>query len=168
MKMTTTVNTWWRHQMETFSALLALCSGNSPVTGEFPAQRPVTRSFDVFFDLAPWINGWINDWVNNGEAGGLRRQCAHYDVIVMRGDYDKGPWIQFHTKYFPNSGVTSWWLPWWDVSEAELLTQKTVGFCFFGLAFGNRITYNRNTTWLRDTVSITSPGTPATTVPTAK
>ena len=42
---------WWRHQMETFSALLALCVGNSPVTGEFPAQRPVTRSFDVSFDL---------------------------------------------------------------------------------------------------------------------
>ena len=43
--------TWWRHQMETFSALLAICAGNSPVTGEFPTQRPVTRSFDVFFDL---------------------------------------------------------------------------------------------------------------------
>ena len=40
---------WWRHQMEKFSALLAFCAGNSPVTGEFPAQRPVTRSFDVFF-----------------------------------------------------------------------------------------------------------------------
>ena len=39
--------------METFSALLALCAGNSPVTGEFPAQRPLTRSFDVFFDLRP-------------------------------------------------------------------------------------------------------------------
>ena len=38
---------WWRHQMETFSALLAICAG----TGEFPAQRPVTRSFDVYFDL---------------------------------------------------------------------------------------------------------------------
>ena len=42
---------WWRHQMETFSALLALWAGNSPVPGEFLAQRPVTRSFDVFFDL---------------------------------------------------------------------------------------------------------------------
>ena len=42
---------WWRHQIETFSALLAICAGNSPVPGEFPAQRPVTRSFDVFFDL---------------------------------------------------------------------------------------------------------------------
>ena len=37
--------------METFSALLAICAGNSPVPGEFPAQRPVTRSFHVFFDL---------------------------------------------------------------------------------------------------------------------
>ena len=41
----------WRHQMETYSALLAVCAGNSPMTGELPAQRPVTRSFDVFFDL---------------------------------------------------------------------------------------------------------------------
>ena len=42
---------WWRHQMETFSALLDFCAGNSTVTGEFPSQRPVTQSFDVFFDL---------------------------------------------------------------------------------------------------------------------
>ena len=34
-----------------FSALLAICEGNSSVTSESPAQRPVTRSFDVFFDL---------------------------------------------------------------------------------------------------------------------
>ena len=45
--------TWWRHQMETFSASLAICAGNSPVPGELPAQRPATRSFDVFFDIRP-------------------------------------------------------------------------------------------------------------------
>ena len=45
------MTSWWRHQMETFSALLAIYAGNSPVPGEFPTQRPVTRSFDVFFDL---------------------------------------------------------------------------------------------------------------------
>ena len=39
--------TWWRHQMETFSASLAIGVGNSPL----PAQRPVTRSFDVCLDL---------------------------------------------------------------------------------------------------------------------
>ena len=62
--------------METFSALLTLCVGNSPVTGEFPTQRPVTRSFDVFYDL---YKGWVND----REAGDLRRHRTHYDVIVM-------------------------------------------------------------------------------------
>ena len=46
---------WSLHMMTSsngnFSALLAICAGNSPVTGEFPTQRPATRSFDVFFDL---------------------------------------------------------------------------------------------------------------------
>ena len=49
--MVVDLRSWWRHQMEIFSALLAICAGNSPVTCEFPTQRPVTRSFDVFFDL---------------------------------------------------------------------------------------------------------------------
>ena len=47
------IHPWWRQQMETFSALLAICAGKSPAPGEFHAQRPVTRSFDVFFDLRP-------------------------------------------------------------------------------------------------------------------
>ena len=42
---------WWRHQMEIFSSLLALCEGNSSVTGGFPSQRPLTRSFDICLDL---------------------------------------------------------------------------------------------------------------------
>ena len=45
------IQSWWRHQVETFSVLLALCVGNSLVTGEFPSQRPVMRSFYVFFGL---------------------------------------------------------------------------------------------------------------------
>ena len=47
--------------------------------GEFPTQRPVTRSFDVFFDWGVWINGWVN----NREAGDLRHHRGHYDVNVM-------------------------------------------------------------------------------------
>ena len=62
--------------METFSALLAICAGNSPVSGEFPAQRTVTRSFDIFFDVR-----LIK--INTREAGDLRRYRIHYDVIVM-------------------------------------------------------------------------------------
>ena len=57
---------WWRHQMEAFSALLTICAGNSPVKGEFPAQKPVTRNFDVFFDLRvnkrlskQWLGWWF-------------------------------------------------------------------------------------------------------------
>ena len=69
---------WWRHQMDTFSALLAICTGNSPVTGEFPAQMPVTWNFDAFFNLR--LN---NGWVNNREAGDLRRHRTHYDVTVV-------------------------------------------------------------------------------------
>ena len=49
--ISTNDHAWWRHHIETFSALLAICAGNSPITAEFPAQRPVTQSFDVFFDL---------------------------------------------------------------------------------------------------------------------
>ena len=69
--------------METFSALLALCEGNSPVTSEFPSQRPVMRSFDVFFDLR--LNKWLR---NYRDAGDLRRHGAHFEVTGMeRGLY---------------------------------------------------------------------------------
>ena len=64
--------------METFSALLVICVGNSPVTGEFPSQRPATRSLDVFFDLR--LNKRLGKLVG---AGDLRRHRAHYDVTVM-------------------------------------------------------------------------------------
>ena len=51
--------------METFSALLIFCEGNSPVAGEFPSQRPVTRSFGVFFDVRPnkrLSKPWRRQW----------------------------------------------------------------------------------------------------------
>ena len=70
---------WWRHQMETFSALLAICAGNSLVSGEFPAQRPVTRSFDVFFDSR--LNKQLS---KQSWAGDLIRYRAHYDDTVMQ------------------------------------------------------------------------------------
>ena len=68
--------TLWRHQVETFSALLALCVGNSPFAGEFSVQMPVTRNFDASF-------AWANGWMNNRDAGDLKRYRAHYDVTVM-------------------------------------------------------------------------------------
>ena len=73
-----TVWSWWRHQMETFSTLLAICAGNSPVPGEFP-DKSQWRGALVFSLICVWINGWVN----NGEAGDLRLYRAHYDVTVM-------------------------------------------------------------------------------------
>ena len=60
------------------SALLAICAGNSPVPGEFPAQRPVTRSFDVFSDLR--LNGRLS---KQSWAYDLKRHHVHHDVTVM-------------------------------------------------------------------------------------
>ena len=65
---------WWRHQRETFSASLAFGDRNLPV----PSQRPMTRSFDVFFDLH-----LKKGETNNRDAGDLRRHCDYYDVTVM-------------------------------------------------------------------------------------
>ena len=76
---------WWRHQMETFSALLALCAGNSPVTGEFPHKGQWRGA--LMFSL---ICVKINHWVNNREAGDFRRHRVHYDVIVMLRDFHRG------------------------------------------------------------------------------
>ena len=73
--------------METFSALLALCVGNSLVTGEFPAQVPVARRFDVYFDLR------LNKRLSNREASDLRRHRAQYDVTVINIDQQHGRYI---------------------------------------------------------------------------
>ena len=92
--------TWWHHQMETFSALLALCAGNSPVNGEFPAHKGQWRGA-LMFSL---ICAWMNDWVNNREAGDLRRHHAHYDATLMeKGNTLGSIWIGHR------SGVTSDW-----------------------------------------------------------
>ena len=69
--------------METFSALLAICTGNSPVPGEFPAQRPVTRGFDVFFDLC--LNKRLSKqslgWWFETPSVSLWRHCNGYMSI---------------------------------------------------------------------------------------
>ena len=87
------ITSWWRHQMETVSALLAICAGNSPVPGEVPAQRPVTRGFDVFYDLRPdkqlskqsW--GWWFEtpshslWRHRNGSGALLWNCSQQNTF---------------------------------------------------------------------------------------
>ena len=74
--MINTSYAWWRHQMETFSALLALCI----TTGH--RWIPRTKASDAELWCFLW-SAWINGWVNNREAGDLKRHRAHFDVIVM-------------------------------------------------------------------------------------
>ena len=70
--------------METFSALLALCEGNPPVTGGFPSQRPVTRNFDAFFDLRP--NKRLSKqsrrrWFETPSRSSVRYCNSFFDVV---------------------------------------------------------------------------------------
>ena len=80
--------------METFSALLVICAGNSPVPGEFPARRPVTRKFDAFFDQRPnkglnkqWWGWWIEK-----PSSPLWRHCnalsSYYMLRPEKRTYD--------------------------------------------------------------------------------
>ena len=86
---------WWRHQMEIFSALLALCAGNSPVPVNSP-HKGQWRGTLMF----PLICVWINGWINNREAGDLRRYRAHSDVIVMTiPSLKKHFWLVFFLFY---------------------------------------------------------------------
>ena len=82
--------------MEAYFALLAPCAGNSPVTGEFPTQRPVSRSFDFPFDrhlnkrLSKHSRGW---W--------FETHRGHYDVIVM--------WALMTTFFLRNPITNRYW-----------------------------------------------------------
>ena len=71
---------WWRYQMETFSVLLAICAGNSPVTPVNSPHKGQWRRALMFSLICTWTNGWVN----NGEAVDFRRHRTHYDVTVMQ------------------------------------------------------------------------------------
>ena len=71
-----------------------LC-GEFTVTGEFPAQKPVTRSFDVFFDLR------LNERLS--KQSWFKTPCAHYDVTVM----SILPWLKTESCHDTNLILTS-------------------------------------------------------------
>ena len=103
------VPAWWHHQMVTFSALLTLCAGKSPL---IKARRGA-----LMFSL---IWAWINGWVNNREAGDLRRQRAHHDLTVMHtlsllywivlGHQQAQCWLQSYICFSHRFGVHHWFV----------------------------------------------------------
>ena len=78
---------WWRHQMDTYSASLALCEGNPPVTGGFPSQRPVTRNVDVFFDLrlSKRLSKQSKAWRFETPSRSLWRHLNELNSLTKRG-----------------------------------------------------------------------------------
>ena len=106
--------------MVAFSALLALCVWNSPVTGEFPVQRPVTRSFDVFFDLR----------LNKRLSKQLWGNRAHYDVTVVDCDmcnllYEiHNWWVDGLVKIYTDNGLVP---PDITCANADLLSVIRIG-----------------------------------------
>ena len=88
------------HQIEIFSALLAICVGNSPVTGEFPTQRPVMQSFDVYFDLClnkRWSRQLEGRWVETPSRP-LWHHC------------DEDKWVLVcHVEGFPLPAASQYW-----------------------------------------------------------
>ena len=116
--------------METFYALLAVCAGNSPVTGEFPAQRPVTRSFDVFFYLC--VNERLSKqwgWWFETPPRPLWRHCN----ALMTYEKVKGNLVYRNTlkwkNHHPNCfmTLTRWQRPWdWHGFDIDLTWSVTL------------------------------------------
>ena len=119
--------------METFSALLALCTGNSLVTGDFPSQRPATRSFDVFCDLR--LNKRLSKRPCNGcHKSSLTWAIRYCDVmvtdcsrVVSKDAFMITTTLLTRTAWHGRSSslvfitVTSWWARWRLKSPASLL-----------------------------------------------
>ena len=145
---------WWCHQMEICSALLALCAGNSPVTGEFPLQRPVMRSFDVSLDLhlnrqfSKQLRHWSFEmpsrslWHHSNDATpGTLRHSGSVNALPCVTDH--------HTSYVPTTCIEvnlNWFhiknvsceqdqrLLWWadfakKLSAAKMSSAKWQLFC---------------------------------------
>ena len=95
--------------METCSALLTLCAGNSPATNEFPAQRPVTRSFDVFLDKRLSKQSW--GWWFETPSSLLWRHCNDLEphFLVLCCIYFRSVrWCNMKTKVCVGYGWGSW------------------------------------------------------------
>ena len=130
---------WWRHQMETFSALLALCAGNSPVNGEFPAQRPVTRSFDVFFYLRlnkplgqqSW--GWWFETPSRPLWRHLLHQTQHDMMMSWHGNFFAHQYWPFwgETGRFPSQRAGNGDLCFWFFVSSNILLNKQLSCWWF-------------------------------------
>ena len=114
--------TCWRHQMETFSALLALFGGNhrAPVDSPHKGQWREALMFSLSCN-------WTKDWANSRGAVGFGRHRAHYDVTVLHDDYMPAT-VNVHPTHFKHLSLNwaslTWKIPCkykiWFVLEVAL------------------------------------------------
>ena len=117
---------WWRHKMETFSALLAICAGNSPGTGDFPAQRPVTRSFDVFFDLRlnkRLSKQWWGWWFETPSPPLCRHPNDTWRWSLIK-TYKHIVWVVLLNR----CEIALWWIP-LDHSDFKSILVQIMAWC---------------------------------------
>ena len=142
---------WWRHQMETFSTLLAICAGNSPFPGEFPTQRPVTRSFDI--TLTHNDHGGVSNHQSHGcllnrlfrsrskKTSKLRVTCLCAGNSPGTGEFpaqkasyaeNVSIWWRHHDVYFdlrPNKRLSKQSWGWWfETPSRPLWRHRNVSF----------------------------------------
>ena len=124
-------NTWWRHQMETFSMLLAICADRW-----IPHAKASDSEFLVFTLICARINGWVN----NREAGDLRRNRAHYDVIVIgsvqRATYNQMSWYQINSRYQQSTCLLIWnYIATWITTTGDVYWPSRRRECLFNSLF---------------------------------
>ena len=66
-----TFGSWWRHQMEIFSALLAFCAGNSPHKGKWRGALV----FSLIRALNKWLSKQSRCWWFETPSSSLWRHC---------------------------------------------------------------------------------------------
>ena len=133
--------------MEAFSALLVICAGNSPVPGELPTQRPVTRSSDVFFDLR--LNKRLSE---TRETGDLRRHHPHNDVIVMLNTLTQSS-VSWLTGTVQSRGFSATIMvpPWAGVTQRDLTPTRA---CQRMAAQLSHVSWlNANSFWLKQVLN---------------
>ena len=131
---------WWRRQVEIFSVLLALCEGNPPVTGGFPSQMPVTRKFNVFFDLRldKRLNKQSRRWWFETPSRSYWRWCnENFSISCSSWDIAKN-------NQFTNRGIVhrtdllkrQWWM---NAHPHKVWHMITHGFPYFNACLSSHI-----------------------------
>ena len=126
--------------------------GNTPVTGEFPSQRPATRGALIFSFICVWINGWVN----NREADDLRRHRAHYDVIVMHWDIHNAamPSPRCQTESFDDFREYTLFQQWINLTKQR----KTFPWVFWVSAGLINFSWNQESNYGESSVAICGTG----------